>query len=212
MSSLKWWFEYVKKKIALRPNKIEITVLRPARICFEVAALPILSKFQLKKKVGNAITYPEKKNPHSVLDSRAFTFGVMALAIMDRVPVYDKSVKRLYICIASRMLSKFLHSMIFRMAETMCQRRSSTTCVNNCFRCRYCHSKSTLYNGQIQVLLRRLYLWLSPDRIQFWSYLSKHTPSCFEVSPGKSNFPNQICLTSQLRRDREKYSRLNMPR
>ena len=41
---------------------------------------------------------------------------------MDRVPVYDKSVKRLYICIASRMLSKFLHSMIFKMAETMCQR------------------------------------------------------------------------------------------
>ena len=33
-------------KVALRPNKIEITVLRPARICFEVAALSILSKFQ----------------------------------------------------------------------------------------------------------------------------------------------------------------------
>ena len=36
-------------------------VLRPARIRFEVAALPILSKFQLKKKVGNALTYPKKK-------------------------------------------------------------------------------------------------------------------------------------------------------
>ena len=32
--------------IYVRPNKIEITVLRPARICFEVAALSILSKFQ----------------------------------------------------------------------------------------------------------------------------------------------------------------------
>ena len=33
-------------QLYIRPNKIEITVLRPARICFEVAALPILSKFQ----------------------------------------------------------------------------------------------------------------------------------------------------------------------
>ena len=32
--------------LLIRPNKIEITVLRPARICFEVAALSILSKFQ----------------------------------------------------------------------------------------------------------------------------------------------------------------------
>ena len=148
----------------------------------------------------------------------------MALAIMDRVPVYDKSVKRLYICIASRMLSKFLHSMIFRMAETMCQRiiwtggRRPHACTRIAFvvvtvtqRVPYIMAKYRYCYGDFICDYRRIAFSFGRDLV-YRSCLSKHTPSCFEVSPGKSNFPNQICLTSQLRRDREKYSRLNMPR
>ena len=55
-----WHLLYKAKQLLIRTNKIEITVLRPARIRFEVAALPNFFEISIKKVV-NALVYPKKK-------------------------------------------------------------------------------------------------------------------------------------------------------